>query len=64
MKKEFEKLQKENDKIRKELDKLIGLDNPKRYGKIWDSINKLIENEIEQEKYCGEWIISNMMKGC
>lgn len=48
----IKKLQKENEKIRKGILILIG-DNPLCY-KIVEQINKLVENEIEQEGLCGE----------
>lgn len=51
-KKEFKKLEKENRKIREGILILIG-DNPLCY-KIVEQINELVENEIEQEKLCGE----------
>lgn len=46
-------LQNDNEKIRKELDELIGINNP-MYSPLWLLINKLVENEIEQEEMCGE----------
>ena len=46
--KEFDKLQKENEKIRNKLDKLFPIDNLK----IWELVNELINNEIEQEELC------------
>lgn len=46
-------VQKENNKIRGEIDKIIGVDYP-AYSPLWDKINLLIENEIEQEVFCNE----------
>lgn len=51
-KQEFKKLQKENDKIRDKLRDFISL--AKFQDDFWDLINKLIENEIEQEKFCNQ----------
>ena len=53
MNKQFKELKEENEKIRNELDKLIGINNP-IYSPIWVSINDLIENESQQEKYCNQ----------
>ncbi len=50
--KEFKELKKENEKIRQELNYLIGIDNPK--DRVWIKINKLIENELNQEELCNE----------
>jgi len=46
-------IKEENDVLREELDKLIGLEHP-LYSPIWVKINELIENELNQEKLCGE----------
>ena len=57
MNKEFKALQKENDKITDKIDRILqeylstADDN---YADIWEEINKLVENEIEQEKLCNE----------
>ena len=40
---EFNKLQKENEKMRTNL-----------YYDFWERINLLIENEIEQERFCNQ----------
>jgi hypothetical protein len=50
---EFQRVKKKNDKIRKEIDELIGINHP-LYSPIWEKINELIENEIEQEGYCNQ----------
>lgn len=47
------KLQEENEKIREEIDKIIGIDY-QNYSPLWEQINLLIDNEIEQESYCNE----------
>jgi hypothetical protein len=49
----IKKLQKENEKIRSEIDKLIGINHP-LYSPIWEQINLLVENEINQEVYCNQ----------
>lgn len=54
---EFKILEKENNKIRENIDKLLDipkLTTTKKYFKasIWEKINLLIDNEIEQEKFC------------
>ena len=49
----IKKLQKENEELRKELDELIGINNP-IYSPIWNKINSLIDNEIEQEGKCNK----------
>jgi hypothetical protein len=50
--KTLKKLQKENDKISKEISrKLYELTEKERYD-VWGFINKLVENEIEQEEVC------------
>ena len=49
----FEELKKENEKMREELNKLIGFGH-KRIYKSWIKINELIENEIQQERLCGQ----------
>ncbi len=53
MKIEFKQLQKQNDKLRKELDKLVGVNHP-LYSPIWEKIQELIDNELEQEEYCNQ----------
>jgi len=53
MNKEFKELQKENEKIRDRIDGIIGLNYP-AYSPLWVAISELIDNEIEQEKWCGE----------
>ena len=57
MNKKFEKLKKENEKIREEIDKIMDipkLTTTKKYFKasIWEKINELVNNEIEQESMC------------
>jgi hypothetical protein len=49
----FKKLKEENEKIREQIDALISLEHP-LYSPIWNKINLLIENEIEQEGMCNE----------
>lgn len=53
--KKLKKLKKENERIRKEIDKnlkyfMTTINDS--YNDIWENINLLIENEIEQEKLC------------
>jgi len=55
--KEFKKLQKENEKLRDKIDKtlqeyLSTIDD--KYSDIWEWINWLIENELQQEELCNE----------
>jgi len=55
--KEFKKLQKENEKLRDKIDKtlqeyLSTIDD--NYSDIWEWINWLIENELQQEELCNE----------
>jgi len=59
MNKEFEKLQKENEKIRTNISNLLKLGFKRKLtlkdtGKIWEKINNLVDNEIEQEQMCGQ----------
>jgi hypothetical protein len=60
MNKEFRNLRKENKKIREDINKLLDMNitktNTKKYFKVsvWEKINELIDNEVEQEKFCGE----------
>lgn len=51
MEQDFKELEKENDRIRAEIDKIIGLEYP-LYSPLWVLINELVDNEIEQEKFC------------
>jgi len=56
-KQDFKKLQKENNKIRKNINNLLQEEFSVKeliYKEIWESINNLINNEIEQESECGE----------
>lgn len=51
----FKQVQKENEKLRSRIDTLIcefGMLKVKN--SLWELINELIENELEQEKRCGE----------
>jgi len=53
--KEFKKLERENEKIRNKLqDIFMGTPNDEDKNKIWGLIEELINNEIEQEKYCNQ----------
>jgi hypothetical protein len=55
MGKEFNLLKKENEKLRTELDSIFhDLNITDSRDDIWERINLLIENEIEQEALCGE----------
>lgn len=44
-------LKKANEEIRNKIDKLIGINSP-IYSPLWNNINDLIENEINQEEEC------------
>lgn len=53
--KEFKKLEKENEKIREKINQILLLYFPHDdIYKLWEFINNLIDNEIEQEKFCNE----------
>lgn len=52
MNKKFDKLQKENEKIRQEINNCLDFTAESFKKSIWDKINLLIENEIEQEELC------------
>ena len=54
MSKEFEELQEENNNLRMELALCIADLKPKIQTKIIKVVNEIINNEIEQEGYCGE----------
>jgi hypothetical protein len=53
---EFDELEKENERIRKEIKMFISDCGviPRDIEHIFIKINELIENEIEQEEYCGQ----------
>ena len=51
--KEFKKLQDENEVLRKKIDELIGINSP-IYSPFWSLINELVENELQQEEFCGQ----------
>lgn len=54
---EIKKLQKENDKIRDKLQEIfedLGLEQSLTQKDLWDLINGLVENELEQEELCNE----------
>ena len=46
----FERLQRQNKRLTNSIDKLL---SKKNKNKTWILINKLIENELEQEELCG-----------
>ena len=48
-KEEFEELEKENDKIREKLGKLMHHQKT-----TWSLIGELVENEINQERFCNQ----------
>ena len=52
MNKEFKKLEKENFKLRKKIIPYVKNLKEKEQINFWNLIYKLINNEIEQEKYC------------
>jgi len=51
MKTKYKELQKENEEIRDSLDNCLPIDKEENKD-IWERINELINNEIEQEKFC------------
>ena len=54
---EVKELQKENEDIRKGIDEIIRKELSTiedDYSDLWKKINLLIDNEIEQEKFCNE----------
>ncbi|MHA1755899.1 MAG: hypothetical protein ACTSVV_03950 [Promethearchaeota archaeon] len=53
MKNQFEKLKQENEEIRDSIDNCLPIDKVENED-IWKKINNLIENEIEQERYCNQ----------
>jgi len=53
MNKEFKKLQKENARIRNSIDNCLPIEEAENKD-VWEKINILINNEIEQERMCGE----------
>jgi len=49
------RLEKEGNKIRKKIDAIFDdfkMDESKK--DLWEQINLLVDNEIEQEKYCNQ----------
>lgn len=57
MNKEFKQLKKENDKLREKIrNNLVkhGFEPNKYYSDLWEHINKLINNEIAQERLCNQ----------
>lgn len=54
MNSEFKELQKENDKIRKKINHLLDYPEEEFKEKVFSLIEELINNECEQEKFCGE----------
>ncbi len=52
METEFKNLQVENELIRKDIELRLEKVNPLELKDLWIQINSLIDNEIEQEKYC------------
>lgn len=48
---EFNKLQKENQEIRDMISGNLDLE-PREHRILWNLINKLVNNEIEQEELC------------
>ena len=48
---EFEELKKENEVMRNSLDNCLPIDKAENED-TWEKINLLINNEIEQEKFC------------
>jgi len=51
--KEFEKLKKENEIMRNSLDNCLPIDEVENKD-VWERINNLINNEIEQEGLCNQ----------
>jgi len=54
MNKEFKKLTKENFKLREDLAKCLMELTPKEQEKVFKIVNSLINNEVEQEKFCNQ----------
>lgn len=55
MDKEFKELQQENDKLRNQINDILRTEFDKLETRpIMVLINKLINNEIEQERYCNK----------
>jgi len=54
--KRFDKLKKQNETLRFEIEHLLNNLQLDKIGKntLWNYINELIENEIEQEELCNE----------
>ena len=50
---EFKQLQKENEIMRNSLDNCFPIDEAENKD-IWERVNELIENEIQQEKFCNQ----------
>ncbi len=53
MEKEFKHLKEENAELRDSIDNCLPI-NTAENKNIWKKINQLINNEIEQEKYCNQ----------
>lgn len=51
---DFQKLQKQNEKLRNDINNITRIWNHRYHDKIWKLINKLIENELQQEELCNE----------
>lgn len=56
MKEEIKNLQQENERIRNEIKEIMFINNfdTKEKDELWTKILNLIDNEIEQEKYCNQ----------
>ena len=52
---ELTELQIENERLRNEIEKICDdLDLDETRKDLWGFINKLVDNEIEQEKFCNQ----------
>lgn len=51
--KEFTKLKEENEELRDSLDGYLPIDKAENV-RCWELINQIVENELEQEKFCNQ----------
>ena len=50
---ELQELKKENEEMRDSLDNCLPIDTAENKD-VWEKINELINNEIEQKKFCNQ----------
>lgn len=53
MDKELETLKKNNEEIRDSIDNCLPIDTAEN-DDVWKKINELVENELQQEKFCNQ----------